>query len=844
MADVLPDDPASGVQSSSEDQRAEMAVESLVQGRAKRSTAGRHMAALIDAAADDDLTLLFEEVEDDQEFAMDVEAAEDEDAGLDSSSDDDDDQGPAAPEDYEGEKELQKQERRKRRAQNDLRFQTLRKRVKIDPTAVSSVPAPAPRPKKKSERISWLPTTEDGPTRSSSRRQTMVNKELTHARLKDSQEKRIRIIATMKEAEKRKAHLKPKEMTQEDHLAEAARVERTNSKSLNRWELSEKKKAEERKAKIEALQNRRLEGPVISYWSGVATWVDGKLTKVGKVEIKAKPEKEEPRKKKKEKDEKSASVSQSGLPAMSGAAAEATVPVTDGHAPDAAVAPVETGATGPSVGVAPTDTMPSSHVQVVVSIQKAANGQAPVDRAADAETTERRPSDEQAAEGQQHLPAPAGPEHSATTENQPGVNAGDKRAATPVAITVPDGSSDTKQQAQENQAGADNLLGSETQDSGINTTNAPPLPQDQVMSSTNPHNPTPEEQVEKAIDRPGDEPDAMEIDPKPETKPVHENDSQQQEQKSSPPAPAATAASAPRDPHTLDNMEKSIEAPSLSDAATGPSGQEEGQRLTTGGVAAPAPVPASALAPEHAGSRASGVSDSDAPEPSQTPYNQVSPSSAAPPPVTSADIVEPPMQDSAPNQQEPQGERINVNNLQESTQSHEATPTAGQPEVPAAPTAPPVIEHTGRILTILENFDDRTAQSKKFSMYFNAKKPPRLTKISSSLCVITSLPSRYRDPETSLPYANSFAYKQIRRMLSQGYIWSSMLGCFVGPGGIAARGVPGRFLGKETDGDDEKEKDKGKDAEKSKAEGEKGKADKPALGSEGDSKSNPMDVDA
>jgi vacuolar protein sorting-associated protein 72 len=257
------------------------------------------MSALIDAAADDDLTLLFEEVEDDNEFAIDAAAAEEEDMGLDSSSEDEDDQGPDAQNDYEGEKQLQKEERKKRRAQNDLRFQTLRKRVKIDPTAVSSIPAPPPRPKKKSERISWLPTVEDGPTRSSSRRQTMVNKVLTHARLKDSQEKRIRIIATMKEAEKRKAHLKPKEMTQEDHLVEAARVERTNSKSLNRWEVSERKKAEERKAKIEALQNRRLEGPVLSYWSGVATWVDGKLTKVGKVEIKAKPEKEEPRKKKK-----------------------------------------------------------------------------------------------------------------------------------------------------------------------------------------------------------------------------------------------------------------------------------------------------------------------------------------------------------------------------------------------------------------------------------------------------------------------------------------------------------------------------------------------------------------
>jgi vacuolar protein sorting-associated protein 72 len=97
--------------------------------------------------------------------------------------------------------------------------------------------------------------------------------------------------------------------------------------------------------------------------------------------------------------------------------------------------------------------------------------------------------------------------------------------------------------------------------------------------------------------------------------------------------------------------------------------------------------------------------------------------------------------------------------------------------------------------------------------------------------VITSLPSRYRDPETSLPYANSYAYGQIRRMLSQGYIWSSMLGCFVGPGGTAARGVPDRFLGIETKA--------GEDAEK-----KEDKEKKPEGGAADDSKADPMEIDA
>jgi hypothetical protein len=49
---------------------------------------------------------------------------------------------------------------------------------------------------------------------------------------------------------------------------------------------------------------------------------------------------------------------------------------------------------------------------------------------------------------------------------------------------------------------------------------------------------------------------------------------------------------------------------------------------------------------------------------------------------------------------------------------------APQPQIPAPP---PVVEQTGRCLTILENFDEETAQSREFSIYFNSKKPPRLT---------------------------------------------------------------------------------------------------------------------
>ena len=60
--------------------------------------------------------------------------------------------------------------------------------------------------------------------------------------------------------------------------------------------------------------------------------------------------------------------------------------------------------------------------------------------------------------------------------------------------------------------------------------------------------------------------------------------------------------------------------------------------------------------------------------------------------------------------------------------------------------------------------------------------------------MITSLPSRYRDPDTSLPFANAYAHKEIQHTVDQRYVWSPMLGCYVGPAGVAARGVPERFL--------------------------------------------------
>lgn len=288
---------ASGSSDGSEE---ENAVESLVVGRVKRATAGNRLSSLLEReGGEDDLTLLFAENEEEEDIEFEEEEEDGSDAELDSSTDEED-QGPAkADDDLTGEKELQKEDRleRKKRKAHDVfkKPGALRKRVKIDASATSN--SPAPRPKKKSERVSWVHTAADAPTRISSRKQTMQNREIVHRRLVDNQQQRAKIMHQMEEAQKRKDALKPRAMTQAERMEDATKTERKNAKSLNRWEESEKKRVEEQKAKLEALHNRQLSGPVFSLWSGLARWVHGKVGQLGVREIREAGYKEEAAKK-------------------------------------------------------------------------------------------------------------------------------------------------------------------------------------------------------------------------------------------------------------------------------------------------------------------------------------------------------------------------------------------------------------------------------------------------------------------------------------------------------------------------------------------------------------------
>lgn len=274
--------------SSEEGSDEEIQVETLIAGRDKRVTAGNRLSSLLEKEGDDDLELLF--AEDEAEEDVEFEGNEGEDASdvqLDSSSDDDD-QGPtAAPDDFEGEKEIQKQDRqearKKQKAQEIFKRPPVsRIKAKIDPTTNSTIPTtPLPRPKKKSERVSWLPTQEEGPVRSSTRKQTIQNKEVVHQRMQESEKRRRQAVEVMEQAAKRKDAAKPKAMTQADRMAEAARREKKNARSLNRWEETERKRAEDQKARLAALHNRQLQGPFIRWWSGPSKWVNGSLVHVG-----------------------------------------------------------------------------------------------------------------------------------------------------------------------------------------------------------------------------------------------------------------------------------------------------------------------------------------------------------------------------------------------------------------------------------------------------------------------------------------------------------------------------------------------------------------------------------
>lgn len=269
--------------SGSASSESEPETELMITTRQRRATAGNRYSQVVaqeqeDQDIEDEVTLLFA-VDDSEDEEYNSDEADDE---ADMSSSDDDDQGPnAAPDDLGGENELQRQaklERQKKR-KADLALTTkqgIRKKARIDPTALHRAPDRA-KPSKRKERVSWLPDQALAPGRVSQRQHTVAHREALHEKLKGKEEARLKFNVIREEKEKRKQADAPQEVTQADRLAEAARVERRNAKSLNRWEATERQRAEEQAARLAALKDRKLNGAVVTFYSTRHTFKGAKL---------------------------------------------------------------------------------------------------------------------------------------------------------------------------------------------------------------------------------------------------------------------------------------------------------------------------------------------------------------------------------------------------------------------------------------------------------------------------------------------------------------------------------------------------------------------------------------
>jgi vacuolar protein sorting-associated protein 72 len=288
--DRAPENIAGHETESDDESEAEAAMDLMVKTRERRANAGNRMSTLLAKSAEveeEEWGEEWEEAPNEEEFQGD-DVNEQDDYNMDSSSSEEDDEG--GDDDDAGERELRKAERqeknkRRKAATNPFAARVAavtRKKVKIDVVHAQSPADAPPRPKKKSERASWLPTEEDGPVRASARTQTVANKEATLSKLLEKDRRRDDTLAMMKAAEARKKKDEPKPLTQAERLAEAARNERINKKTLHRWEEAEEARAAERQAKIDALKNRQIQGPFIRYYSGPAIWVDDKIKYTGK----------------------------------------------------------------------------------------------------------------------------------------------------------------------------------------------------------------------------------------------------------------------------------------------------------------------------------------------------------------------------------------------------------------------------------------------------------------------------------------------------------------------------------------------------------------------------------
>ncbi|KAI1405796.1 YL1-domain-containing protein [Hypoxylon fuscum] len=762
--------------SSSGDEHDSQSVEWLATGREKRSTAGNRMKSMIAAEEpDDDLELLFAEDEDDAGFE---DAGDDgSDVHMDSSSDDEDAQENA--DELEGEKELEKQAResrhaaRKRKAQEAIPVK-FRKKVKIAPTPTSTpsgstaAPEPQARPKKKSERTSWLPSAADMPTRASKRETTMLSKEQLHQQMIEREVKRLKQVEAMEKKAKRMEAAKKPPMTQAERLAEAAVIEKKNAKSLNRWEEAEKQREEERRAKLAALNNRTLDGPVVTFWSGVGEWVDGKLKHVGKIVT----IEEKPAKKKR----------------ASTAGQEVSVESSNKE---------ESGKSGKSKDPAQTDKDQVDRVESNSTfLAKAQNSK---DEAKD-QVTPTPTISKDAVAGDNAIPTadatakpaqPAQPAPAVVSEVPSAV-----LAASTSKDTVPSTSAagpsqplhqEPKQKPPDTKSPEVKPPDMRPPTTGIYTTSmfAPPQPSQlmkppELKPPSNSFLAPPAGVTQSGLSMPmlGYHPTPKTTNlTTPSTVLAPPNTAQRQSPLSMPQTgvlpPPVSAPTHPIQPPTqpVSTPTHPIQPPTQPVSTPIPA---PAPASTSTSTSTSTPTPAARPAPN----QISKATPSQTPAPtarrtSKTPLSTIKPTKA---------------------------------NAQKN-QSKEAPPSPPPP--------PPANGKATRNCILLQNFKEDAVKEKAVqNRILFGKDMARLGKPTPvPRCVITNHPARYKDPKTGLPYHNAYAYREIQKLWHGEYKWSRLVGAWTGSGSYAATGVPARFLDPDAPGPPKKTDVQGTDKE-------------------------------
>ncbi|KPM36075.1 hypothetical protein AK830_g10496 [Neonectria ditissima] len=750
-------------------------VEWLATGRERRSTAGNRMKSMLaNEEPDSDLELLFAEDENDQGFSdVDDDGS---DVRMDSSSDDEDENtnNNNGDEDLEGEKELERQAKERRTAQRKRKAQEaipakFRKKVRINPTTTPAAPKPAarpePRPKKKSERTSWLPSVSDLPTRASSRQTTRWSKEQLHQQMVQREAKRLKQLAQMQKKAARLEALKKPPMTQEERLREAALVEKRNSKSLNRWEVAEKQREEDRRARLAALNQRTLKGPVITFWSGIGEWMGRNMV----VEEPAKKKRERIDKNKAKGKEKAKDEATEVKTEVKDAGED--VPKVDGQVDDKQTTPAATAGSENADNQKAESHQPLQHTSPQPPVETPAPTGAPkaIQTTAGASALSATPSDSTLKEGDAAVPVKV---------EEPSVKPSDA----PTLAEKPD----------------------------ISKAEDPP----RLMAM-----PPPPPRIANGLAAPAPAPSSP-PDPSPPSSGLTAP---------SPPPSSGLAAPAPPPPPSTAPPTNGLAAPAPTSAPpdtqrsvmTPPPGLSRPPESKPSGVlAAPllAPPPSinvNGTLPSMLGfksgpgnsksnvlalpntSQASGpptMSSMAAPGRLSPPIPLAVPAPAlvpAPPKLTAAPAS--PTSTSIPTSTSVPPREISLQPISNplAVPNKSATPDAA-----IQPPEPPKPSTGARNAIVFQNFDENAIKDRTLqTQLIFGRKMTKLGKPSHApLCVITNHPARYRDPKTGLPYFNAYAYREIQRLCRGEHRWSKILNAWVGSGSFAARGVPERFL--------------------------------------------------